>query len=117
MNDPNERPLLDYATPRDHTEPGRLSLWFNRSGTDSFLGCSALMAAIMPWPMSVLGLIFGGPDGFGSAGCLAVPLAVLAVVLGLGGLVERGMSRMFPVWAIGLAVTHLLATFVLTGLL
>lgn len=99
MTDEEDRPTLDYQTPRRL----RRRRWRRSPGPDSFLGSSALFFAVL----TPLTFIAGLADGTAAAGdCCGVPLAALAAVLGFAGLLEQGTSKTFPLAAIALAIGY-----------
>jgi hypothetical protein len=102
--------MLDYATPpTPDRPPWSFETWFDRHGPDSFLGCSALFTSLLPWLAALAGFLAFGWRGFGDIACFSVLFAFLGIVQGLGGLVERGVSRTFPTAALALAVLYILA--------
>jgi hypothetical protein len=65
---------------------------------DSFLGCSALLFAVLVWVLGISGFILDA----GMANCGSVLLAAISVVLSLAGLLERQTSKTFPLVSLGL---------------
>ena len=120
---PDERtppppPTLDYQSPGANAPSigRRVWLWLSYPGSDSFLGCAALFFAMMAWCVSVLGFGLAGLSGAVLGGCFGVLLDPLAVVFGLGALLERETSKTFPAVAIVSGGVHLLAVFVVPRL-
>ncbi len=115
--DPDRPPTLGYAgRPGGQRPLDWFRKWFSYRGSDSFLGCSALFFAVLPWAIGVIDLAFAAAGGPAGLSCFGLPMAALGVILGLAGLVEREVSRTFPAAAIVMGSIYLLVMFVVATL-
>lgn len=100
--------MIDYAPlPVRNVGPTAWRSWYAKGKPGSFAGCVCLLGGLGGWLPFAIALI---AHEVGSLMCLAVPIALVTVLAGFIGLLERDADKFFSLSGLALLAAEVLAT-------